>query len=61
MPSAPIIWGKQHSRKSLRAIVVNSGNANAHTGSQGIKIINEYVDFLSKKLIVKKSSFGLIN
>ena len=23
MPSAPIIWGKQHSRKSLRAIVVN--------------------------------------
>ena len=65
MPSAPIIWGKQHSRKSLRAIVVNSGNANAHTGSQGIKIINEYVDFLSKKINCKKnqvlvSSTGVI-
>ena len=65
MPSAPIIWGKQHSRKSLKAIVVNSGNANAHTGSQGIKIINEYVDFLSKKINCKKnqvlvSSTGVI-
>ena len=65
MPSAPIIWGKKHSRKSLRAIVVNSGNANAHTGSQGIKIINEYVDFLSKKINCKKnqvlvSSTGVI-
>ena len=65
MPSAPIIWCKQHSRKSLRAVVVNSGNANAHTGSQGIKIINEYVDFLSKKINCKKnqvlvSSTGVI-
>ena len=65
MPSAPIIWCKQHSRKSLRAVVVNSGNANAHTGSLGIKIINEYVDFLSKKINCKKnqvlvSSTGVI-
>ena len=64
-PSAPIIWGKQHSKKSLRALVVNSGNANAHTGTHGIKIINEYVDFLSKKINCKKdqifvSSTGVI-
>ena len=31
-PSAPIIWDKKNNKGSCRALIVNSGNANAHTG-----------------------------
>ena len=64
-PSAPIIWGKKYNRGKLRALIVNSGNANAHTGKKGIKIIDEYVAFLSNFIKCKKneilvSSTGVI-
>ena len=32
MPSAPIIWDKKNNKGKCRALIVNSGNANAHTG-----------------------------
>ncbi len=54
-PSAPIIWNKRYNKNRVKALIVNSGNANAHTGSKGIKIINDYVNFLSKKINCKKS------
>ena len=38
-PSAPIIWDKKHNKGTVRALVVNSGNANAHTGKKGVNII----------------------
>ena len=41
-PSAPIIWDKKNNKGSCRALIVNSGNANAHTGKQGLKNINMY-------------------
>ena len=64
-PSAPIIWDKKYNKGEVKAIVVNSGNANAHTGLKGIKIIEEYAVFLSKVLNCKKkeiliSSTGVI-
>ena len=64
--AAPVkICIKHLKNNSAQAVVVNSGNANAHTGTHGIKIINEYVDFLSKKINCKKdqifvSSTGVI-
>ena len=43
-PSAPVIWCKKiRNIGKARALIVNSGNANAHTGAQGIKIINRYI------------------
>ena len=47
-PSAPIIWDKKYIKGRVKALIVNAGNANAHTGSKGIKIINKYVSYLSK-------------
>lgn len=36
-PAAPVIWGRRQieSGNNLRAVLINSGNANACTGSQG--------------------------
>ncbi len=64
-PSAPIIWDKKHNNGKVKALIVNSGNANAHTGKEGIEIINDYVKSLSKHLGCKKnqilvSSTGVI-
>ena len=54
-PSAPIIWDKKNNKGNVKALVVNSGNANAYTGSKGIQVINEYVDYLCSKIKCKKS------
>jgi len=54
-PSAPIIWDKKNNKGKCRALVVNSGNANAHTGAQGIKNIEKYTDKLTKFLSCSKS------
>tara|TARA_B100000029_G_scaffold504896_1_gene584599 strand:- start:170 stop:1429 length:1260 start_codon:yes stop_codon:yes gene_type:complete len=50
MPSAPLIWDKKNNSGKCKAIIVNSGNANAHTGKQGIKNINKYTRELAKYL-----------
>ncbi len=52
-PSAPIIWDKKNNKGKAKALVVNSGNANAHTGKDGLKIIDKYVKALSKKIDCK--------
>ena len=54
-PSAPIIWDKIYNKGKVKALVVNSGNANAHTGRTGINIIDKYTTYLSKFLKCKKS------
>ncbi len=64
-PSSPIIWDKKFNKGKVKALIVNSGNANAHTGKKGLNIISEYVQFLSTELKCKKgeilvSSTGVI-
>jgi len=64
-PSAPIIWDKKNNQGNCRALIVNSGNANAHTGIQGLKNIKLYASQLAKflKCSVKEvlvSSTGVI-
>ncbi len=54
-PSAPIIWDKKYNKGKVKSLIVNSGNANAHTGKKGIAIIDYYVDFLSRIVGCKKS------
>ncbi len=65
MPSAPIIWDKINNKGKVKALIVNSGNANAHTGVKGIDAINNYVNFLCRKINCKPkevlvSSTGVI-
>ena len=52
-PSAPIIWDKKNNKGKVKALVVNAGNANAHTGKDGLKIIDKYVKELAKKIECK--------
>ena len=49
-PSAPIIWDKKNNKGKCKALIINSGNANAHTGKEGINIIENYVKKLSNKI-----------
>ena len=65
MPSAPIIWDKINNNGYCRVLIVNSGNANAHTGSLGIKNISKYVKIASSYFKCNKeevlvSSTGII-
>ena len=48
-PSAPIIWDKKNNKGLCKVLIVNSGNANAHTGIQGIKNIDVYAKKAAKK------------
>ena len=41
-PSAPIIWDKRNNSGLCKVLIINSGNANAHTGNKGIKNIDLY-------------------
>ena len=65
MPSAPIIWDKKNNNGKCKALIVNSGNANAYTGKQGLKNIDKYTKKLAKYLSCSKkeilvSSTGVI-
>ena len=54
-PSAPIIWNKKNNKGFCKVLVVNSGNANAHTGQSGIKNIDLYVDLIARNFNCKSS------
>ena len=64
-PSAPIIWDKKNNKGVCKLLIINSGNANAHTGKEGVKAIDKYVleatkYFKCKKNQVLVSSTGVI-
>ena len=47
-PSGPIIWDKKNNKGFCKILIVNSGNANAHTGKKGLKCIDKYTNLASK-------------
>ena len=55
MPAAPILWNKKNKNKYCKVLIVNSGNANAHTGPLGLINIEKYVFAASRKFQCKKS------
>ncbi len=58
--AAPVRVSQSHLRKgNLRAIVANSGNANACTGVQGIRDANAMCDAVAKPLKLKRSEIGV--
>ena len=54
--AAPVIWSKQVATQGMaRAIVLNSGGANACTGPQGFADTHETAEYVSKVLQVSSS------
>ena len=66
--AAPVLAGMETLKKSgnlLQAVIVNSGNANAGTGTQGLKDVAETVAFLASRIgvpeeLILASSTGVI-
>ena len=54
-PSAPIIWDKNNNGGFCKLLIINAGNANAHTGKNGVEAIDKYVAVASKYFKCKKS------
>ena len=55
-PSAPVIWCKKiKNNGKARALIVNSGNANAHTGDQGIETVKNTVNSIANHTGCKKN------
>ena len=48
--SEAVRWSKKNIKNKIRAIIVNSGNANALTGKSGYNSIKKYTDFLGKTI-----------
>ncbi|MGA0846717.1 MAG: bifunctional glutamate N-acetyltransferase/amino-acid acetyltransferase ArgJ, partial [Luteolibacter sp.] len=58
--AAPVRVTQSHLRKgNLRAIIANSGNANACTGIQGVRDANAMCDAVAKPLKLKRSEVGV--
>jgi glutamate N-acetyltransferase / amino-acid N-acetyltransferase len=58
--AAPVRVSQAHLRKgSLRAVIVNSGNANACTGLQGIRDATSMCEDAAKGLGLKKTELGV--
>ncbi len=58
--AAPVRVSQAHLRKGdIRAIVANSGNANACTGVQGVRDANGMCDAIAKLLGLKRSEVGV--
>jgi glutamate N-acetyltransferase / amino-acid N-acetyltransferase len=49
-PSAPVDWCRAHLNSSARALIVNSGNANAFTGHAGIDAVQIVADAAAKTI-----------
>ena len=54
--SEPVKWSKKIIKNDIRAIVVNSGNANALTGKKGHISIKKYIGLIAKKIGCSKSN-----
>ena len=48
--SEAVRWSKKNINNNIKAILVNSGNANALTGKKGYDSISKYTNLLSKEI-----------
>jgi len=53
--SETLEWNKKSNKKSIKALMVNTKNANTFTGEQGIESLNFLAKNLSKTLTIKES------
>ncbi len=56
--AAPLVVSKEHlkSAKKIRAVLVNSGNANCFTGKAGIRDAQASAEYVANKLKISKNS-----
>ena len=52
--AAPVLLAKKHLKNSVRALVVNTGNANAGTGKDGMTRALQVCEFLAKQIQSKR-------
>ena len=52
----PVKWSKKNINNKIKAIVVNSGNANALTGKKGLDSIKNYTKFVANKINCKQNN-----
>jgi glutamate N-acetyltransferase/amino-acid N-acetyltransferase len=48
--AAPVILARKHLKNAVRALVINTGNANAGTGKAGLKLALSVCESLAKKI-----------
>ena len=66
IPAAAVTLGRRHLKKKVgQAIIINSGNANAFTGTEGLEHTQEIIQLVAKQLGIPKhwvfvSSTGVI-
>jgi len=57
IPAAPVIIDRQHLKKGIgQAIIINSGNANAFTGTEGLEHAREMAHLVAKQLAIPTHS-----
>ena len=55
IPAAPVILDRRHLKKGIgQAIIINSGNANAFTGTDGLEHAREMAHLVAKQLTIPK-------
>jgi glutamate N-acetyltransferase/amino-acid N-acetyltransferase len=48
--AAPVLIAKKNLKNDIRALIVNTGNANAGTGAEGLRLAGEVCDALAERL-----------
>ena len=52
--SESLNWNEKSNKKSIKAVIVNTKNANTFTGKQGYESLKRIADLISKKLTEKQ-------
>ena len=58
-PSVPVDWAKNNLKNKIRAILVNSGNANAFTGRRGEEDLDHILNNLAEMLNCEKEEIAV--
>ncbi len=53
--SESLVWNQKSNKKSIKALIVNTKNANTFTGNQGLESLDEIAKNLSKTLTLRES------
>tara|TARA_Y100001936_G_scaffold226450_1_gene245842 strand:- start:77 stop:1300 length:1224 start_codon:yes stop_codon:yes gene_type:complete len=58
-PSVPVGWAKNNLKDKIRAIIVNSGNANAFTGRRGEADLYHILEYVAEMLNCEKEEIAV--
>ena len=58
-PSVPVDWAKNNLKDKIRAILVNSGNANAFTGRRGEEDLDHILNYVAEMINCEKGEIAV--